>query len=238
MELVSTTTKQIQVKKGLHDGIPIALGYAPVAMTFGLLAKTTGLSFFETVAMSIFIFAGAGQFIAISLIGMGAGAFELIFTEFVVNIRHLLMSASLSKKAEDDPKWMKAIYSFGLTDETFSVASLKEGNVNAFYMFGLTFISYASWVVSSGIGYVIGQSLPETLQESMGIALYCMFIGLLVPSIRRKFSIIILPLIAGICNVFFMLVQHVSMGWSVILSTLIAAVVVELIKKGKGNDGS
>ncbi|HSH26029.1 MAG TPA: AzlC family ABC transporter permease [Massilibacterium sp.] len=237
MELVSTTTKQFQVKKGLHDGIPIALGYAPVAMTFGLLAKTTGLSFFETVAMSIFIFAGAGQFIAISLIGMGAGAFELIFTEFVVNIRHLLMSASLSKKAEDDPKWMKAIYSFGLTDETFSVASLKEGKVNAFYMFGLTFISYSSWVASSGVGYVIGQSLPATLQESMGIALYCMFIGLLVPSIRRKFSIIILPLIAGICNAFFMLVQHVSMGWSVILSTLIAAVVVELIKKGRGNNG-
>lgn len=233
MEL-TTTMKQSQIRKGLHDGVPIALGYAPVAMTFGLLAKTTGLNFFETVAMSLFIFAGAGQFIAISLIGIGAGAFELIFTEFVVNIRHLLMSASLSKKADDDPKWMKAIYSFGLTDETFAVSSLKKGSVGAFYMFGLTFISYSSWVVSSGVGHVIGQSLPATLQESLGIALYCMFIGLLVPSIRRKLSIIILPLIAGVFNAFFMLVLHISMGWSVIISTIIAAVIVEMIKKGRG----
>lgn len=103
-------------KKGIQAGLPIAIGYMPIAFTFGLLAKTAGLSLFETVGMSIIVFAGASQYIALSMVAAATGAAELILTTFIMNIRHLLMSASLKERATEDPKWIKAIYAFFITD--------------------------------------------------------------------------------------------------------------------------
>ncbi|MBO1515536.1 AzlC family ABC transporter permease [Metabacillus bambusae] len=228
--MITTTLvkKQSSFLQGLQGGISIAIGYLPVALTFGLLSKSTGLSLSETVLMSLIVFAGASQYISLSLLAVGTGVIEIIFTTFIVNIRHFLMSASLSEKVEDDSLWKKALYSFGLTDETFTVASTKEGTVNAGYLFGLMFISYASWVVNSGIGYVIGASLPTTVQESMGIALYAMFIGLLIPSLKKHRRVLYLAVVAAILNSLFYATQMISTGWSIVLSTLVSAMVVEL----------
>ncbi|MGM0874518.1 MAG: AzlC family ABC transporter permease [Bacillota bacterium] len=229
---MATTTlvkNQSSFLQGIQGGISIAIGYLPVALTFGLLSKSTGLSLSETVLMSLIVFAGASQYISLSLLAVGTGVIEIIFTTFIVNIRHFLMSASISEKVEDDSLWKKALYSFGLTDETFTVASTREGSVNAGYLFGLMFISYASWVVNSGIGYVIGASLPTTVQESMGIALYAMFIGLLIPSLKKHRKVLYLAVVAAILNSIFYATQMISTGWSIVLSTLVSAVVVELI---------
>lgn len=228
---MTTTTlvkRQSSFLQGIQGGISIAIGYLPVALTFGLISKSTGLSLAETVLMSLIVFAGASQYISLSLIAVGTGVIEIIFTTFIVNIRHFLMSASISEKVEDDSLWKKALYSFGLTDETFSVASTREGSINAGYLFGLMFISYASWVVNSGIGYVIGASLPTTVQESMGIALFAMFVGLLIPSLKKHRKVLYLAVVAAILNSIFYASQMISTGWSIVLSTLVSAVVVEL----------
>ncbi|MBZ5750758.1 AzlC family ABC transporter permease [Metabacillus rhizolycopersici] len=228
---MATTTlvkKQSSFLQGIQSGISIAIGYLPVALTFGLLAKSTGLVFSETVLMSLIVYAGAAQYISLSLIAVGTGVIEIIFTTFIVNIRHFLLSASLNEKVEDDSGWKKALYSFGLTDETFAVASTKEGIVNTGYLFGLMLISYASWVVNSGIGYLIGASLPTTVQESMGIALYAMFVGLLIPSLKKHRKVLYLAVVAAIINSLFYASQMISTGWSIVLSTLVSAVIVEL----------
>lgn len=228
---MATTTlvkKQSSFLQGIQSGISIAIGYLPVALTFGLLAKSTGLAFSETVLMSLIVYAGAAQYISLSLIAVGTGVIEIIFTTFIVNIRHFLLSASLNEKVEDDSGWKKALYSFGLTDETFAVASTKEGTVNTGYLFGLMLISYASWVVNSGIGYLIGASLPTTIQESMGIALYAMFVGLLIPSLKKHRKVLYLAVVAAIINSLFYASQMISTGWSIVLSTLVSAVIVEL----------
>lgn len=120
---------------GLKAGVSIAVGYMPVALTFGLLARTTGLTLYEAVLMSILVFAGAAQYITLSLIAIGTGAFEIIFTIFIVNIRHLLMSASINEKVEADTPWKKAVYAFGITDETFTVSATKKGALTTGYMF-------------------------------------------------------------------------------------------------------
>jgi len=228
----STTTlvkKQSSFLQGLQSGISIAIGYLPVALTFGLLSKSTGLSLSETFLMSLIVYAGASQYISLSLLSVGTGIIEIILTTFIVNIRHFLMSASLSEKVEkNDSLWKKALYSFGLTDETFTVASTKEGTVNAGYLFGLMLISYASWVINSGIGYVIGASLPTTVQESMSIALYAMFIGLLIPTLKKHRKVMFLAVAAAILNSIFYASQMFSTGWSIVLSTLISAIIVEL----------
>nr|WP_245243505.1 AzlC family ABC transporter permease [Mesobacillus selenatarsenatis] len=224
-------------KKGIQSGISIAIGYMPIALTFGLIAKTTGLALGETVMMSLLVFAGAAQYISLSLLAQGIGIFEIILTTFIVNIRHFLMSASLNEKAEEDTVGARMGYSFGITDETFSVAATREGSVNAGYMFGLNLTAYSSWVVFSGLGYLVGAGLPQTLQESMSVALYAMFVGLLVPSMKTNVKVIYLAALAAAFNSIFTMAELMSTGWAIVLATLLSAILVEAVetfKKGRG----
>ncbi|MGV2940710.1 AzlC family ABC transporter permease [Mesobacillus sp. LC4] len=224
-------------KKGVQSGISIAIGYMPIALTFGLIAKTTGLALGETVMMSLLVFAGAAQYISLSLLAQGIGIFEIILTTFIVNIRHFLMSASLNEKAEEDTVGARMGYSFGITDETFSVAATREGSVNAGYMFGLNLTAYSSWVVFSGLGYLVGAGLPQTLQESMSVALYAMFVGLLVPSMKTNVKVIYLAALAAAFNSIFTMAELMSTGWAIVLATLLSAILVEAVetfKKGRG----
>ncbi|XNQ36387.1 AzlC family ABC transporter permease [Bacillus sp. 1P10SD] len=217
-----------EFKKGLQAGITIGIGYFPIALTFGLLAKTSGLSIYETVLMSIIVFAGASQYISLSLIAYGTGIFEIILTTFIVNIRHFLMSTTLTEKCEEDHLLNKLIYSFGITDETFSVVATKEGTATTGFMFGVISISYSSWVVFSGVGHLIGASLPQTLQESMSVALYAMFIGLLVPSMKKSVKVVFLAALGAVFNSIFTINHLMAQGWAIVTATLLSAVLIEL----------
>lgn len=222
-----------EFKKGLQAGISIAIGYFPIALTFGLLAKTTGLSIYESVLMSMIVFAGASQYISLSLIVYGTGILEIVLTTFIVNIRHFLMSTTLNEKCEDDHLGNKMVYSFGITDETFSVVATKEGTASTGFMFGVNLLAYSSWVIFTGVGHLIGASLPQTLQESMGIALYAMFVGLLVPSLKKSGKVLFLAALAAIFNSIFTLGGMMAQGWSIVTSTILSAVLMELIEMVK-----
>ncbi|KAB2337154.1 AzlC family ABC transporter permease [Cytobacillus depressus] len=230
MAELAMNKSQSEFRKGLQSGISISIGYIPVALTFGLLAKTTGLSFSETVLMSFVVFAGASQYISLSLLSLGTGIFEIILTTFIVNIRHFLMSSALNERCEDDDLVHKAVYSFGITDESFSVAAMNEGKVTTGYMYGLNLIGYFSWGIATGFGYLLGASLPQTLQESMTIALYAMFIGLLVPSMKKSVKVVFLAALAACFNTIFTLTETLSTGWAIVAATLLSSVIVELIE--------
>lgn len=214
---------------GIKSGLPIAIGYMPIALTFGLLAKTYNLTFFDAISMSVFVFAGAAQFMALQMLAMGTGAIEIVIATFIVNIRHFLMSASISDRAEQEHPLKKALYAFGITDETFSVASLYRGPMTSTYMFGLITMAYGSWVLFTGMGYSIGASLPKVLQQSMSIALYAMFIGLAVPSIKRYRKPLFLFITAAVLNSVFNL--FLESGWAIVTATITAAVGVESVMK-------
>lgn len=230
-------TASSEWRRGLQAGLSIGIGYFPIALTFGLLAKTTGLTVVETFLMSFIVFAGAAQYISLSLLTLGTGIFEIVLTTFIVNIRHFLMSASLNEKMEEERTPLKMLYSFGITDETFSVAATQEGKVSTGYLFGLIAVSYSSWVVNSAIGHVIGASLPETLQESMSVALYAMFIGLLVPSMKGNLKVVFLAALAASFNTIFTLTRALSTGWAIVLATILSAVLVEVILVLRGKQG-
>ncbi|MCP3742551.1 AzlC family ABC transporter permease [Rossellomorea sp. BNER] len=239
MEALLNTRNTGYFRQGIGAGVSIAVGYFPIALTFGLLAKTTGLTFIETVMMSVFVFAGAAQYISLSLLALGTGAFEVVLTTFIVNIRHFLMSASLSEKLEEDSLWKKAIYSFGITDETFTVISVKDGSIKTAYAFGVIVVSYLSWVINSGLGYLIGEILPTFLQASMSVALYAMFVGLLVPSMKKSVKVVFLAGTAAIFNTVFLFTTSISEGWSIVLATLMSALLIEFVQlktmKGGGH---
>lgn len=220
---------------GLKAGVSIAIGYFPVALTFGLLAKTTGLSLVEATAMSIFVFAGAAQYISLSLITAGVAPAVIILNTFIVNIRHFLMTASLNEKMQPDARWKKALYAFGITDESFSVLAIqKEDNLRTTFAAGVIAISYGSWVVFTALGHLIGANLPEFLQAAMSIALYAMFVGLLVPSMRGNRKVVSLAVIAALLNSFFFFTGWLSTGWAILVSTLVSAIIIELIASKGG----
>ncbi|WP_332629372.1 AzlC family ABC transporter permease [Halalkalibacter flavus] len=220
--------------RGLLAGSSIAIGYLPAALTFGLLAKSTGLTFLETMAMSLFVYAGAAQYMALNLIAIGTGAFEIIFTTFIVNIRHLLMSASVRERIDDDHPIIKALYSFGITDEVFAVTTTQEGHVKTGFIIGVSTVAYISWVINSGIGYFVGTILPPTLQQSMGIALYAMFIALLMPSLKKHRKVVFLAVSAALFNSIFSL--FLPSGWSIILATLLSSAGIEFFYRNGGDN--
>lgn len=225
-------------RMGVKAGTGIAIGYVPIAITYGLLAKTTGLTMGETLLLSMVVYAGAAQYIALNLLVLGTGAIEIVLTTFIVNIRHFLLSASLNEKSRKEESVIKKmIYAFGITDETFSVAAVKPGELTAGYMFGLNMTAYGSWVLFSGVGYLFGASLPQTLQDSMSVALYAMFIGLLVPTLKGSWKLVFLAAIAAAFNCIFIIGDILSSGWAIIASALLSAFLVELLSTLKEKAG-
>lgn len=217
---------------GIKAGTSIAIGYFPIALTFGLLAKTTGLSLLEATAMSIFVYAGAAQYISLSLITAGVAPALIVLNTFIVNIRHFLMTAALNEKMQPDDRWKKALYAFGITDESFSVLATQKGNkLSTAFAVGVIVIAYGSWIVFTAVGHLIGANLPQFLQASMSIALYAMFVGLLMPSMRGNRKVVSLALIAGLLNSFFYFTGWLSTGWAIMVSTLASAIFIEWISR-------
>jgi len=222
---------------GIRAGLSIAIGYFPIALTFGLLAKTTGLSIWEATAMSIFVFAGAAQYISLTLISTGVDPILIVLNTFVVNIRHFLMTASLNEKMQPDARWKKAIYAFGVTDETFSVlATQTRDNIRTTFAAGVILISYGSWVVFTALGHVIGANLPEFLQAAMSIALYAMFVGLLVPSMKGNRKVALLALFGAAIHCALYWSGLLSTGWAILVATLSSAILVEILYYKKGRE--
>ncbi len=219
---------------GIKTAFPIALGYIPIAITFGILGKSTGVPLNYTVLMSILVFAGASQFVAINLLTLGTGIVQIIMTTFILNFRHFLMSASLSRKVKDDevPSGWLAVLAFGITDETFSVSSMKDDDIKISFMLGLNLTAYLAWTGGTFLGYVAGSNLPEIIQASMGIALYAMFIGLLVPEIKgskAKSFIFLLTVVLSLVFYFFSQYIFLYEGWRIILIAIISAFIGTLL---------
>ncbi|HOU33037.1 MAG TPA: AzlC family ABC transporter permease [Synergistaceae bacterium] len=171
--------------RGFRCGIPIIVGYVPIALAFGVLAKTGGIPLWGAALFSGVVFAGASQFMALALWGGGAGMGEIILATFLVNFRHFLMSAALAARCPGLRGALRPLLAFGVTDEVFSLASLRETPPSSAEVLGLEAAAYGSWVGGTMLGFLLGEFLGETLRASLGIAIYAMFVGLLVPAVRR-----------------------------------------------------
>lgn len=213
-------------KYGLKQGIPIALGYVPVSFTFGLMAVSGGIPALGAILISLTNLTSAGQFAGTNLIISGEPLLEIALTTFVINIRYLLMSFSLSQKiAPQTSLFERCIMSFGITDETFTVASLEERELSFAYMLGLVFCPYWGWALGTAMGAAICSVLPTGIQNSMGIALYAMFIALIVPSSKKCKASMIIALVAITISSLFTwapYLKQVSSGWSIIMATIAA----------------
>lgn len=222
-----------EFKKGLKDGLPICLGYISVSFAFGLAATAGGLSKLYTLLISMTNLTSAGQFAGIEIIKENGGLFELAFATLIINLRYLLMSLSLSQKV--DPKIStpkRLVMSFGVTDEIFALSMQKQGKVGFKYFFGLMTLPFLGWSGGTFFGAFASGILPEGVRIALGMAIYAMFIAIIVPPAKKSKEILYVILIAVLVSSFISLVpvlNAISAGWRIIISTLIAAGVGALL---------
>jgi len=227
-ENIEHSIKQKEVpskfREGMVASLPIFIGYIPAAVTFGLLAKSTGLTLLETFLFSALVFAGASQFMALQLIQGGAGPAQIVVATLIMNFRHFLMSSHLSTifPIKEKP-WLLPFLSFGVTDESFAYFSTSHTPMGVDFILGLEYSAYAGWVGGTVVGYLFGNILPPIFQASMGIALYALFVALLIPEAKKSFSITIVAIIGGLTHSFLTWLKIFSPGWNIILAILIAA---------------
>lgn len=171
-----------RIVTGAKRALPIVLGYIPIGFAYGVLADKSGLSPFNTVLMSIIVFAGSAQFVAVGLFAAGTGAFSVILTTFIVNLRHILMSAALSPFMAKWKKWQLSLFSFELTDESFALHSARSGALNdeKIEVISLNVTAQISWVIGTILGIVASNLILDVKPFGIDYALAAMFIGLLV----------------------------------------------------------
>lgn len=222
-----TLIKNNDFTYGLKKGLPIALGYIPVSFTFGLMAVGGGLPPLTAILISLTNLTSAGQFAGTNLILEGAGYLEITLTTFIINIRYMLMSLSLSQKI--DPKItfvQRLIVGFGITDEVFSVASMENGKLSSSYMFGLIAGPIFGWTLGTALGALISSALSQNLGNAMGIALYAMFIAIFIPPAKKSKPALLIVLITVAINLIIKYVPifgFISSGFRIITATVIGA---------------
>lgn len=215
-------------KKGLKDGIPIALGYISVSFTFGLQAVGVGLAWWEAVMISFTNITSAGQFAGLDIMVRGGGFWmEMACTQFIINLRYALMSLSLSQKTDKSVKGTNRwIIGFGITDEIFAVSMGNEKEISNKYLYGLILLPVLGWTGGTFLGVTVGSVLPSVVRDSMCIAIYGMFIAIIVPPAKKNSSILKVVIISVILSCAFKwlpLLNNVSSGFVIIICTIIAA---------------
>lgn len=218
---------------GLKKGLPIAFGYVPVSFTFGLTAVSGGLPVWLTIFISLTNLTSAGQFAGTNLIIQGAGFMEITLTTFIINIRYMLMSLSLSQKIENKITIrQRLVFAFGITDETFSVASMEQGKLSNEYMLGLITAPIAGWTIGTALGALVCSALPAPAASAMGIALYGMFIAIIIPPARKSKEVVMVLAISITITCLLKYIPFfafISSGFRIIIATVIAAGVCAVI---------
>ncbi|MFT5701984.1 MAG: 4-azaleucine resistance transporter AzlC [Desulforhopalus sp.] len=208
--------------KGAQRALPIVLGYVPIGFAYGVLAGKSGLSEVNTLLMSLIVFAGSAQFIAVGLFASGTGPAAVILTTFVVNLRHMLMAAALAPYLSGWKKRYLAFFSYQLTDETFALHSsravdLKECRVEAL---SLNIAAQFSWVVGTILGIVASGLIGDVKPLGLDYALAAMFIGLLVGQCENKIRVITALISGGIATGLYLLGLH---QFHIIFATVMGA---------------
>lgn len=222
--MLTQTSKKNQYLMGVRAGIPVILGFVPVGIAYAIMAQQAGFTIFETLFMSVAVFAGASQMMAVGMYVQGASLFAMILATFILNLRHLIMSTCVVNRMKRDSILAKLLATFGVTDESFAIFTTEqEEKCSVMYFLGLITVTYLSWISGSAIGAVASGFLPPIVSASLGIALYAMFIGILVPNLKGNLRLGILVVLTACLNT--VLVQFMPSSWALIFATLVCATI-------------
>ena len=209
---------------GVKRATPIVLGYIPIGFAYGVLAGKSGLSDANTILMSLIVFAGSAQFIAVGLFASGTGPAAVIITTFIVNLRHLLMAASLAPHLKGWKKKQLAFFAYELTDETFALhaanpTKLADCKAEAL---SLNITAQCSWVAGTVLGVVAAGLIGDVKPFGLDYALAAMFIGLLVAQCRDRIKVFTAIVAACIATLLYLAGFH---QFHIIAATVVAATI-------------
>lgn len=216
-----------EIARGMKDSIPICAGYLAVGFTFGIAAAAQGITAGGAGLICLSNVTSAGQFAGLTVIAAGAPLIEMALTQLIINLRYLLMSISLSQKFDPSIRWYeKCIMAFGVTDEVFALISTQKGKVNRYYIYGLIFCCIAAWTCGGFFGAYASSAMPEFISSALGIAIYGMFLAIIIPPAKQEKAITVVILIAAVLSSMLYWIpglNQISPGMSIIICTIAAA---------------
>lgn len=222
-----------EFKKGLHDGFPLGLGYLSVSFAFGVQASLLGVPVLITLLISMTNLTSAGQLAGVSVVAAAGSVIELILIQLVINSRYFLMSLTLTQKLDDSFTFPKRLLTATfITDEIFAVAAAKPYKINVKYFAGLSVLPYIGWALGTLFGALAGDVLPQRIRLALGIALYAMFLAIIVPPAKKSRGVAFTVAIAIVLSCILKYVPYInriSEGFSLIIGAIISSFVAAAI---------
>ena len=233
--------KKQEFLDGIRDGIPICLGYFSVSMAFGLTAVLSGIPIWAAVVISLTNLTSAGQFAGMNLIAAQGALVEIGLTTLIINIRYFLMSISVSQKVEQKMSMKERMaVAFGITDEIFAVPMQRDHELTTVYMTGLILTPVLGWTGGTFIGAAATSLMPPILSNAFGIALYGMFIAIIVPPAREHKNVlfaVVLAIAASVACKYLPVIRNLSSGWTIILITIVVCLIAAWLFPVKESEG-
>ena len=227
---ISTINKKA-FYEGVRDGIPIGLGYFVVAFTLGIAAKNAGLTPFQGFFTSFLNNASAGEYAAFTVIAADASYLEMAVITLVTNARYLLMSTVLSQKFSRETSFFhRILVGFDVTDEIFGITVARSGYLNPFYNYGAMLPALPGWSVGTALGIIAGNILPFSAVSALSVALYGMFLAVIIPQAKKEQIIAIIIVISFLLSlVASILLDNISAGSRIIILTILISGVAAFI---------
>ena len=216
-----------EFRRGIRHGIPIALGYLSVSFAFGMQASKAGLTVLQAVLISLTNLTSAGQVAALPLMASGASLAEMALTQLTINLRYALMSLSLSRRLDRSMRTpQRLFFSFAITDEIFAVSYTQPEKVGKRYLYGLILTPWIGWGLGTLLGSAAGTLLPAFVRTALGIALYGMFLAIILPPARKQPPVRFVLAVAvalSLCFRYIPGLNTVSSGFVIIICGVVAA---------------
>lgn len=220
-------------RTGMKDGLPICLGYFAVAFTFGIKAADVGLSPFQAFLLSVTNLTSAGQFAGLDLIAYGAAFTEMAFTQFILNLRYCLMSCALSQKLEKGTNPIHRFFiAFGITDEIFGVSICRKEDLKPLYYYGVMSLAIPAWSFGTLLGVILGDIMPAVILSSLGIAIYGMFLAVIIPVAKSDKIVLSIIVSAMLLSTGFHLLpffKDISTGFRIIIITVVVSGIAAIV---------
>ena len=212
--------------RGVKAGIPIGLGYLSVSFTFGIMAVSYGFHWWQALLISMLTVTSAGQFAGIGTMLYPGQYIEMLVSQLTINVRYSFMSISLSQKTDEKFKGIwRWLFGFMMTDEIFAVAST-EKEVSRSFFAGLMITPYLGWSLGTLIGALLGNVLPHRLMSALSLAIYGMFVAIVMPGMKESRAVVMVVLLAlGLSSLFYYVpaLSFVSSGLAISICAILAA---------------
>jgi len=221
------------VMEGFRDGIPIGLGYFAVAFSLGIAAANAGLNAFQGALVSLLNNASAGEYAGFTCIASQASYIETILITFVANARYLLMSCALSSRCHENlSTFHRTILGFYITDELFGITIARSGYVNPYYTYGAIVPATILWAAGTSAGIIAGNVLPNSIVSALSVALYGMFIAIIIPPSKKSKAVLITVAASFLLSFLWgklSFLNTISSGTKTIILTVIIAAAAAII---------